>query len=402
MVAAVVGTAIYQYNTFVPRNIDIPVSDKALAYFADTWESCRLAFDASIRSLPDSYNAQAGEIIIDSPSGEFLALNFCHVPARNTAKKLLIITSGVHGVEGYVGSAVQQMFLKEVLPELDLDKTGVLLIHGINAYGFKHKRRVSEKNIDLNRNCSVSPALYNSSNDGYVALNHWLNKQEPVDLGSLKQIFFLIGAVEKIATKGMATLRQAVLQGQYQFEQGIYFGGNALDDPIKAVTPMIKQTAGTYDAVFCIDLHTGYGERGTMHLFPNPMEEGVLKDQIKTIFTGYPIDWGNEGDFYTVTGDFATYVGSILPDTHYLTMTFEFGTLDSQTTFGAISSLHRVILENQGTHHGFAASEDEIKTKKRFLEGYYPSSDTWRTKAIQDARNVLTTIIPKYTALVLD
>jgi hypothetical protein len=194
----------------------------------------------------------------------------------------------------------------------------------------------------------------------------------------------------------MRTLRQAVLQGQYQYEKGVYFGGKELEPSIKIVTPFIKNIAQNYAMVFNIDLHTGYGKRGTMHLFPNPIRDEKKKEKLENIFSGIPIDWGDDDDFYTVTGDFTSYVGQIIPEKYYLPMTFEFGTLDSQVTMGSIKSLHNVILENQGVHFGYKSKKDEEVVKNRYLEGYYPSSRFWRSKAIIDARKVLLQAIKRY------
>lgn len=129
------------------------------------------------------------------------------------------------------------------------------------------------------------------------------------------------------------------------------------------------------------------------------MEEGHLKQQIQTIFKGFSIDWGDGQGFYMVTGDFTSYVGAIMPEKHYLPMALEFGTLDSQTTFGAVTSLQNVILENQGIHFGYSSEKDRIRTQKRFLEGYYPSSQAWRTKAVQDARTVLSKAVLVYSSM---
>lgn len=93
--------------------------------------------------------------------------------------------------------------------------------------------------------------------------------------------------------------------------------------------------------MFNIDLHTGYGANGILHLFPTPLKDKDKKARIENIFEGYHIDWGDGDDFYTVTGDFATYVGSTVPDKDYLTMTFEFGILDTQTTMGSIKALQQ-------------------------------------------------------------
>ncbi len=77
-------------------------------------------------------------------------------------------------------------------------------------------------------------------------------------------------------------------------------------------------------------------------------------------------------------------------------MTFEFGKMDSQRTMGTIKSIHNVILENQGVHFGYKSKEDEESIKHRFLEGYYPSSRPWRSKAIMDARKTLLQAVKKY------
>lgn len=95
----------------------------------------------------------------------------------------IIHSSGVHGVEGYLGSAIQIRFLHELLLQSssradihpvnsDLhsksssvsSSTGtttpisgdkvrkILLIHSVNPYGMRHHRRTNENNVDLNRN----------------------------------------------------------------------------------------------------------------------------------------------------------------------------------------------------------------------------------------------------------
>ncbi len=67
------------------------------------------------------------------------------------ASKILILSSGTHGGEGFCGSGIQVGLLREgFLKELPAD-TAVILIHAINPYGFSHVRRVNEDNIDLNR-----------------------------------------------------------------------------------------------------------------------------------------------------------------------------------------------------------------------------------------------------------
>lgn len=397
VIAGVIAFTTYQFNTYKPRPVAHEAVPDNLKYFQETYNDCRKNFLEQAEGIRQQYkNVQIADLKIESRLGSDLTIDYIYIPAHKSRKRLLILTSAVHGVEGYVGSAIQQMVLKELIKDVSLDDLGVLIIHGINPYGFKYNRRFTENNVDLNRNSSMDNSLYSSVNEGYGDLNRFLNQKEKVSLTSLGNFFFQLNAIQKIVKYSMSSLRQAVLQGQYQYEKGVYFGGKALEPSVAVVTPLIQQTAQSYDLVFNIDLHTGYGANGILHLFPNPLKDKDKKARIENIFEGYHIDWGDGDDFYTVTGDFSTYVGSTIPDKDYLTMIFEFGTLDTQTTMGSIKALHNVMIENQGVQYGYVSKKDEIEIKSRYLQGYYPSSPAWRSKALYDAREVLIQAIKKF------
>lgn len=397
IIVAAIGLITYQYNTFKPREVTHKIDSDNLNYFQESYNDCRKGFLTEALEIKRLYNnVNISNIKIESKIDHDLTIDYCYIPAQKKSNRLFILTSAVHGVEGYVGSAVQQMFLKELIREINLDNLGLLVIHGINPYGFKYKRRVTENNIDLNRNCSTDSTLYESVNSGYPDMNSMLNPNKKVDLESAENIFFKLKAIYKIIRYSMPKLRQAILQGQYNYKNGVYFGGKEIEPSIKAITPIIKSIAQNYDLVFNIDLHTGYGKRGVLHLFPNPIEDKMKKAKIESIFSGNHIDWGGEDYFYTVTGDFCTYIGQIIPEKYYLTMAFEFGTLDSQVTNGAIKSIHNVILENQGIHFGYKSEKDAKDVKNRFLEGYYPSSVSWRSKVIADAKMTLLKAVKNY------
>ena len=397
IIVAAIGLTTYQYNTFKPLEVAHKINSGNLKYFQESYHDCRKSFLAEARKIKGLYNnVNISKIKIESKLDHDLTIDYCYIPAQKASKRLFILTSAVHGVEGFVGSAIQQMFIKELIKEINLDNFGLLVIHGINPYGFKYKRRVTENNIDLNRNCSIDSTLYESVNSGYSDMSSMLNPTKKVNLKSFENVFFKLKAIYKIIRHSMPKLRQAILQGQYQYKNGVYFGGKEIEPSIKAITPIIKGIAQNYDLVFSIDLHTGYGKRGTLHLFPNPIEDKMKKKKIENIFSGNHIDWGGEDVFYTITGDFCTYIGQLIPDKYYLTMTFEFGTLDSQVTNGAIKSIQNVILENQGIHFGYKSEEDEKDTKNRFLEGYYPSSKSWRSKVITDAKKTLLLAVKNY------
>jgi hypothetical protein len=397
VIVSVIGVTSYQFNLYKPQAVTEKIVQDNLKYFQESYMDSRLTFLEEAGKLKGIYNnVQISTLNIKSGTDHDLTIDYCYIPAQKEFKQLFILSSGVHGIEGYVGSAVQKMFMNELIGENDLDNMGLLLIHGINPYGFKYKRRVTENNVDLNRNSSLDKLLFESVNQGYRDLDKWLNQKKEINLSSISHFFFQLSAIQKIIEYSMDTLRQATLQGQYQYERGVFFGGNALEPSIEAVTPLIQQTAEPYDMVFSIDLHTGYGANGTMHLFPAPLEDGEKKIKTENIFAGFHIDWGDSDNFYIVTGDFTTYIGSIIPEKYYLTMTFEFGTMDTESTMGSIKALNNMLIENQGVQNGYASQKDEIEVKSRYLESYYPSSEAWRSKAINDAREMLIQAVVNY------
>lgn len=391
------GYSYVAFNYYRPSMADIPIDDDNLHYFQESYEACRKAFvDKAINAQRQNPSVQLFSVHVPSPTDTALAIDFCHVPPRKPSKKLLILTSGVHGIEGYAGSALQQMVLAELLNHPNSQGMGILLVHGMNPFGFKHTRRVTEHNIDLNRNCYHELDHLSLGNQGYNKLYHMLNPVGKANPHSLRNRFFVWVAIEKIVRESMPALRQAILQGQYEHPAGLYFGGKELEPQVNAFTKVLRDAATGYDTLFCIDLHTVFGQRGTLHLFPNPMDNADTQSHLERLFAGRPIDWGDTKDFYTIHGSFIDYVGKIMPDKYYLPMLFEYGTMNSQSTMGSIASLHRMILENQGHQHGYRSTTDSVAVKGRFREMYFPSSPQWRSKAVADTRQLLTEVMGRY------
>jgi len=284
----------------------------------------------------------------------------------------------------------------------DYLRFGILILHSVNPYGFKNFRRVTENNVDLNRNSDTEISLYANENPGYGDIYGLLNPAGKVNTGSLSNQFFYVKAIANIIRASMATLRQAVLQGQYDYPEGLYYGGNDFEPQIRSLHSILPPIFDPYESIFEIDLHTGYGERRVLHLFPNPVEDQKIKQMTESIFPGQHIDWGDSDDFYTITGDFSYFLRKIKPVALYLNMPFEFGTLNSQKTFGSLKSIQNMILENQGANYGYKRKKDEKKVKEHFLEMYYPSSEAWRSEVMKQARDMLELVIENYLSLGLE
>ena len=166
--------------------------------------------------------------VLDLPGvdGEELAVDVVRDGPADAAR-LLIVLSGVHGVEGYCGSAVQTGLLElgglDRLLGAKAHDTAVLYIHALNPYGFSHSRRVTQENVDLNRNCIDFDAPL-PVNAGYAEIHDLLLPATwppaPADDAALAAYAARVGA------RG---LQRAISLGQYAYADGMFFGGHGAD-----------------------------------------------------------------------------------------------------------------------------------------------------------------------------
>ena len=260
----------------------------------------------------------------------------------------------------------------------------------------KYHRRVTENNVDLNRNSTLSDDLFDTHNEGYTRVYDLINPKGEVNVRTIENRFFFVKAINEIRKATLPVLRQAVLQGQYEHPAGLYFGGENREPQIDSLIVKIEGLTNPYGRILVIDLHTGFGERGRLHFFPNPLE-GEKREGMERLFEGYTIDWGDTGDFYTITGDFSGMIASMNTDKDVYPMVFEYGTLNSQTTMGSLKSIHIMILENQGAQFGFASERDSLRVKSDFIEMYNPSSANWRNYIMEQTHEVFDVRLPRFT-----
>ena len=87
-----------------------------------------------------------------APDGTPLSIDIAWFGAPSP-KRAVIHSSGLHGVEGFAGSAIQLALMDYgIHPSPD---SAVVFVHVLNPYGMAWLRRVNENNVDLNRNFLV-------------------------------------------------------------------------------------------------------------------------------------------------------------------------------------------------------------------------------------------------------
>ncbi|SAK45631.1 M14 family metallopeptidase [Caballeronia ptereochthonis] len=189
--------------------------------------------------------------------GETLATDIVRIGPAD-AKRLLVLTSATHGVEGFCGSGAQIALMRDDVLAALMDRLGVamLLVHATNPYGFSHLSRTTEGNVDLNRN-SVDFAGPLPRNPAYAELHELLVPPNwPPDEANVAAIRGYIEA------RGQWAYQQAVTTGQYTHPQGMFYGGAEAAWSTRTMRAVLAEYGETCVSIGWIDFHTGLGPRG--------------------------------------------------------------------------------------------------------------------------------------------
>ena len=361
---------------------------------------------ATSRQFPTSYQASREEFLGDFhkiqerwPGArlhsqpihpeEGLQMDWIAADPLGSPQKALILTCGVHGVEGFVGSRLRALFIDEFLDELNPEDTGLYLVHAVNPWGMKHKRRVTRNNVDLNRNFALNEIDFQEPiNPDYELFDPMLNPDCPLK-PLWRETPGVIGkVVVNLIRAGVKSFRNAVLQGQRVNPAGLYFTGNAYESETRAVMGLIKEVFSKYQDAVLIDMHTGYGPKYQMCIVNSPGEEREA-DQLMEDFQ-YPLARkANPEQFYKMQGDMVDwlyqYRRSAGLEGKFYAAAFEFGTI-GRTIPHEIISLWNMIFENQAFWKGTLKAETKTRVEHILLEMYFPSEQRWREKALADCR----------------
>ncbi|MGB5082550.1 MAG: M14 family metallopeptidase [Burkholderiales bacterium] len=293
---------------------------------------------------------------------EDLTVDVAHFEPRER-RRLLLVTSGVHGIEGYAGNAIQRALLGGPLARLAGD-CGVMLVHAVNPWGMAHFRRVNPNNVDLNRNfAAAGDALYRTRNPGYRLIAEALAPPGPC-AGALASRARLLGGLSAAALlNGYATLRQALLAGQYDAPEGLFYGGAGRQRETRVFADLFEPCCARYDEILLIDLHTGYGARGRVQLL-----RGVAGPRERigpaTAYAGGPNAQG-----YSVTGDLVAFcrrtAGRIKPRGVFEGIVVEVGT-SGLSMWSQLHDLGTLVRENQlhpAAHPGDRAGREGVVSR---------------------------------------
>jgi len=360
-----------------------------------SYTASRERFRASLGGIRGRWPAARLEAHAVQPEAEELTIDVLHAPARSAAQHLLLVTTGEHGIEGYVGSAVMGLFMREVLPALDPQTTALCLVHAVNPWGMSHEERTTAANVDLNRNFLLSWNPPPAANAGYRALRSMFQPEGPLRSIALSRLGLQAQAVRLAVAGKSGMLRQALLAGQYEEPRGLYYGGTGWEPETLVMRSIYGACFGAAPHLVHVDLHTGYGPRTLMSVVNSaldPTPSNVWKERI-----GYPnVVASTTEEFYHIDGDMVDYMYRVqqadFPSTALYATCFEFGCLGDGLA-AQIDSLWRAVAANRLRWNGAASEAVAQGARHLWREAYCPSELAWEERAQGDALRAMRGIL---------
>ncbi len=344
-------------------------------YFSETYSQARRRFkdaaavlDAGLHSYP-----------IDAGSHDALTIDVAVIGGAEAPA--IVVSSGVHGVEGFFGSAVQLALLERLARARDRPDLRYVLIHGVNPFGFSRLRRFNEDNVDLNRNFLTHPGDYQGAPGGYARLHGFLNPESPPSPFEP----FRLKAAWNIWRTGLQALKEAVAGGQYEYPRGLFFGGKGPCASTRIVQASCDAWLGESQRIVHIDFHTGLGACGSYKLLLNESADAEGYSWYRQVFGAECVEPHAEpgGTAYTVSGLFGEWMQKHFSDRDYRFAVAEFG------TYGVIRVLGAIRAENRAHHYGSEGSARYESAKRELLECFCPRATAWRRRVVESGLGII-------------
>lgn len=327
--------------------------------------------------------------------GEELAVDVAEIgPVDND--RVIIVVSGVHGVEGYLGSALQRHHLATsggARNDDDFDTPGVgqptlIFIHALNPYGFSWVRRVNENNVDLNRNF-VDWSQPRPPSEAYAPLaadlvpSSWSDEAQEQSLSALMAV---------LSDIGLEAFQQAVSGGQYHHPEGLFYGGT---EAVWSHTWMREflatRLADVTDAVI-VDLHTGLGPWGFGELISSEMPGSPTYARQRDWWGDVTTHLGGDSVSAALEGDWLTAAPGMAPETEVTAVAIEYGTVDSVSVLQGLRA--DAVLHATGDPTGPDAAAIRDQVRAAFLD----DDPEWLETCWHRYRSVVSAAIERLSA----
>lgn len=359
--------------------------DTSWAWVWDDYDSSRRAFMAAAERSGARLTRRTMPAHT-SPAGETLAIDAAYLGA-DSAPRVLIVTSGVHGFEGPAGAAIQTAWLKQTTRP-SCEKVGVLLIHAVNPWGFAHRSRATEENVDLNRSF-IDRSRPAPRNADYARIHSALCRSD-VDEAGLRAAREFISRFE--AEHGSARASSAIGKGQYDHPDGLYFGGASKPwsaTALESIFDEVLDKSRLEEAAF-VDLHTGRGAYGRpFFLCFDPPGSAEFERAASWWGRNRLLDPDELGEKYKAaeppprTGLMFKGVRALLRPARMAGAVVEFGTYDLWTMYEA------ELCDRWARFNGVDGDAVTEARREHAFRAFTPADDVWRAAVLEQGPPIL-------------
>ncbi|WP_171051819.1 M14 family metallopeptidase [Alteribacter natronophilus] len=361
-------------------------------YFSNTYEESRAGFREKLSEVKRYWPDAGLETYYIGSREDDNTTDIIAADAIEETKDLIIITTGEHGVEGFTGSAVLQLFIEEYLPEINHKTTGIRLVHAVNPWGMRNFRRVTESNIDLNRNYIKNWGEVTGSVDQtYAREKELFVPAEPLEnVRSCKEELHS-RLNEAFTTEELADFKDTP-SGQHEYRTGVFYGGKDWDEPAQELKSRYLNWVREYDHPLHMDIHSGGGPKDELTLIFTEAESRS-EDRLQEDLSYSHVMKSASEDIY---GDSNLYmqerVQEDFPGKKTVVCLFEFGTI-GESVNDLIFCTRTMINENRLYFQGARKKEVREEVNMDFARLFYPSREEWRKQVIDKGREGLEAVL---------
>jgi len=342
--------------------------------FSNTYAEARRKFLA-LASERDAKVVSTVHPTARGAQGEDLAIDVATF-GDPSAGKTLFLVSGTHGQEGFLGSALQIEFLRNLkIPE----GVSVVALHALNPWGFSHLSRTDDTNIDVNRNFTdygvpfaqdeLYPYLFRA-----LCPDDWT--EETIDWSAARD--------DLTRTYGVKRMVTAAGGGQIVEPTGMNYVGQGPSWSRTVVENVLPRIFATSRKIAFIEWHTGLGGYGELSHIPM-MEPGSPGYERVFSWLGEAArsTWSDSMDFtHGVTPDYRGWFSAWLPTTaphaEWAGLVIEVGTYDVLAVMDAVR-MDRWLKFGRGRS---SASREQIR--QTMMERLNPTAPEWRAAAFKN------------------
>ncbi len=348
------------------------------ALFASDYATSRQRFREAASAL--GLALEAYSIGKRGPDGNDLTIEVAMTPGID-AEHTLVISSGLHGVEGFLGAAVQLGLLRAwYANDASLPRVRCVLLHALNPFGFAWRRRVNEMNVDLNRNLLQDGESFRGSPSGYSALDGLLNPRQAPSRWEPVTLKFLLA----IARHGMPALKQSIASGQYDYPQGLFYGGDSPSRTNEILSMHFDRWLAGSRRVVHIDLHTGLGAWATCKLLIDYPLSKSHRQRLSRWFGPDTFECTHTPVVaYRTRGSFGQWCAARNRSRDYLYAAAEFGTCNPLRVLAGLRA------ENQAHHWGLADSASSERAKQQLVALFCPRAESWRIQVLEQGMRLV-------------